>query len=164
MAPNYQLPIFYVPCKNGDASACPAYAVVEVQSIDEDTGFAIIGPPTADGIGTVFFNGPTAIPAGQCGQMHQSFPAIAAYQADNDDGEDPAHAEVWGTVAGSWYLHRGQMGFKTIGAGGYGLCNVQRSNWQDDLKLLPSYDAGAAQFLYHDDTGVLDWIDAEECP
>jgi len=52
-------------------------------------------------------------------------PAIAAYQADNSDGADPAHDEQWGTTSGSWYLHKSQTGFRVIGQGGYGLCNVQ---------------------------------------
>ncbi len=160
---NYELPIFYVPCTNGEATTCPPYGVCEVQSVDEDTGFAVIGKPTADGTGTVFFNGPTAIPPGFNGQMTQSFPALAAYLADSADGTDPAHAETWGTESGSWYLHLNQPGFKIIGDGAQGICNVQRSNWQDDLKLLPSYNASVVQFLYHDASGVLDWFDTEEC-
>ncbi len=160
----YELPIYWFPVYNQESETCPPGAVVEVKSIDTSNGYAKIGKPSADGTGAVFFNSLAAIPAGGRGECTGTLPATAAYQANNLTATDPAHDEAWGVVSGSWFLHFGYAGFRIVGAGGYGLCNVQRSNWQDDLKLLPSYDAGAVQFLYHDDSGVLDWFDAEECP
>ncbi len=161
--PPYQDPIRWLPIINQESETCPPFGVMELKSTDSSTGLAKIGKPSADGTGTVLFNGPAAIPAGARGEGHQDFPNWAAYQADNDDAADPVHDETWGAKADSWYLHKDQPGFKIIGTAAYGLCNVQRSNWQDDLKLLPSYNASVVQFLYHDASGVLDWFDTEEC-
>ncbi len=159
----YELPIYWFPVYNQESDTCPPGAVVEIKSIDASTGFAKIGKPSADGTGAVFFNSLVAIPAGGRGECTQTFPATAAYQADNATATDPVHAEAWGTVSGSWFLHKGYAGFKIVGAGGYGLCNVQRSNWQDDLKLLPNYNASVQQFLDHDSSGVLGWFDVGTC-
>ncbi len=122
---NYTQPIFWMPVINTETDDCPPFAVVEILSVDASTGFANIGKPSASDTENVFFNGPTAIPANSKGQVTQTMPAIAAYQADNSDGADPAHDEQWGTASGSWYLHKGKTGFRVIGQGGYGLCNVQ---------------------------------------
>jgi hypothetical protein len=120
----YNFPIGYVPVTNGDDEACPPYGVCQITSISASTGIAVIGKPSADSQTTVFFNGPTAIPAGGSGAVHQTLPTIAAYQADNDDNADPAHEDAWGTEADSWYLHKNQTGFQVVGTGAYGLCNV----------------------------------------
>jgi hypothetical protein len=109
---------------NDDAEPCPGFAVVEAKGFDESTGLLKIGKPSAAGSTAVFFNGPSPIGPGDKGQIRHTFPTIAAYQPDNDDGADPEHGETWGTQADSWYLHRDEAGFKVIGDGVYGACNV----------------------------------------
>lgn len=158
--PVYQLPIHYVPVINVADTTCPPYGVCEASGVDEETGFANIDKPSADNTSTVFFNGPTAIPAGGKGQAHQSFPAIAAYQTDNDDAADPAHGEQWGVRSGSWYLHKDLTGFQVIGDGGYGLCNVQRANasgGSGDLFITGEFAGGG-------DGGHIQTVDGVDFP
>lgn len=155
----YNFPIGYVPVTNGETEACPPYGVCQITSISASTGIAVIGKPTANGKSAVFFNGPTAIPAGGSGAVHQTFPAIAAYQANNDDNADPSHDEVWGTTASSWYLHQGKAGFQSIGTGGYGLMNIQRA----DRTAIANYNAAVKQFLVHDANGDDYWQDTTTC-
>lgn len=119
---------------NGTSETIPPRAAVKITSFDQSTGLAIVGKVAFDGDAAIFFSGAAPIPSGSKGTIERDpHLAVAAYQAD--DGDDPAHGETWGTVAGSWYLHKrppGFPGFEVIGDGAYGLCNVisqPRQGW-----------------------------------
>ena len=111
---------------NDESEAIPPYAIVEAKSVDQSTSLLRVGLPVGPTLGLCFFNGGAAIPVGGSGQVCSVTPARVAYQADTDQADEPAHGDLWGPRAGSWYLHKGEPGFLVVGDGGYGLCNVMR--------------------------------------
>lgn len=120
----YKFPVGWIVVTNGGSEPIPSFAVVKITSISASTAIPVVGQVDAADEAAVFFNGPAPIPPNEDGQVHCTIPCIAAYQAD--DGADPAHGGIWGTKSGSWYLHPNQKGFRILGAGAYGLCNVIR--------------------------------------
>jgi hypothetical protein len=109
---------------NGTNETIPPYGVCKITSLSQSTGIAVVGKVSVDGDTAVFVNGQAPIPPGESGSVHCTFPALAAYLADNDTGASPAHGETWKTKASSWYLHKGDTGFEIVGAGGFGVCNI----------------------------------------
>jgi hypothetical protein len=124
----YEFPVGWIVVTNGTSETIPPYGVVRITSVDQSSGLPVVGKPNADDDNAVFVNGGAPIPAGEKGSVHCTFPAIAAFQADSGDGANPANGEIWGTKSGSWYLHKWNKGFKILGTGGFGLCNVIRQN------------------------------------
>jgi hypothetical protein len=114
--------IWWVPIKNIDDDPIPGYGAVEVVEVNED-GYLTVQRPSASSLTTVLFNGPQSVQPGGYGSAHCTFPAIAAYEADADT-EDPAGGETWGTEGGSWYLQKGQAGFRILGGATEGIVNV----------------------------------------
>lgn len=120
----------YVPVVNSDPNeAIPPFGLMQSVSINT-IGQSVISRP--DGTNAdVLINGAVAIPrmASQSsqdnvGQGHRTFPTIMAYQNDNAGGFAPQAGEEWGPIAGSWYLHKGQRGFRILGGGANGLVNA----------------------------------------
>lgn len=125
-----EFPVGWMLAINTESEPCPPFAICEAKGVDEATGLLKIGKPSADGQAAVFFNGGVQIPAydaddlpGCQGQVHQTFPTRAAYETADDD-TPPAHDEIWGTQEDSWYLHKDEFGFRIIGSGSSGICNV----------------------------------------
>jgi hypothetical protein len=111
----------WIKVRNTDAGVAPPYAVLEAQALDGYTGLLDVGKPTS-GSGIVLFNNGQPIGPGEYGQATTTLPAIAAYHPTN--GAAPAHGERWGAKNGTWYLRKNRLGFRVIGAGADGACNV----------------------------------------
>ena len=130
---------------NHDSTDVPPFGVMEFygvttipdQSSQSNSPAAWIQRPTIDGRTDVLFNGPAPITAnGGQGAGHYATPStIAAYDQANEENAMPAHGDIWGVKAGSWYLAKSRPGFKVIGPGTAGFCNVMPQPTTLTLKI-----------------------------
>jgi hypothetical protein len=121
---------------NDSGETIPPFAAVEPLGLDESSGLVLVGKPSGAAV-NVWFNGGAAVSPDDSGQLTTTLPARAAYAADNDDGADPVHGEIWGVQADSWYLHRGDLGFQVVGSGSKGICNVIPQPFSRDATRKP---------------------------
>lgn len=117
--------------------AVPPHGVMKSLDVDYTTGLLLVTQPDVDDendTSRLIINSEAAIPAGASGSGTRDFPAKVAYQADNENGADPQPGETWGPLSGSWYLHRGQQGFRIIGGAFGQVVNVTQAP-PDPFKL-----------------------------
>lgn len=107
---------------NADSVAIPPRGVCAITGVDAD-GLITVTRPTRDDQTDVLVNGPVAINPGRKGSANPAFPAVAAYAPDPNTGA-PRDGEIWGVLKDSWYLQRARPGFRVVGTGANGLCNV----------------------------------------
>ena len=113
---------------NGTGGTIPPYGVVELESYsigndDEDGRFAVSTPSRSSVTTAIAFNGPVALPAGVWGTVSMDLPNWAAVDpgsAGSGIGSGsgiayPDAGEEWGVLAGSFYLHPDQFGFRVLG-------------------------------------------------
>jgi hypothetical protein len=112
----YTPEIRWVGVKNTDATAAPPYAVMGVTGVSDD-GAVLVARPTGNAQAYLINSGGT-IAAGACGQGHNTYPAIVAYDTD---ATPPAATQTWGPVANSWTLDPTGAGFMILGGSSSGL-------------------------------------------
>lgn len=116
----------WIPVRNTDTVPVPPFGAMEIAGPIDDEGTVPITRPTKDGQTDVLFNWIGMIPAGGVGQGHQAFPAVVGYSVDNEEGLPPSDGEIWGTKTDEWLLSRERPGFRIVGDGVDGLCNIVR--------------------------------------
>lgn len=113
---------------NDSGVTAPPGAAMRITRIDGN-GIAHIDKPDTNGqIDGIVFNDRISLPAASYGSATQETPAVVAY-TENDaesSGDIPRNGEIWGTVAGSWFLSRAGCGngWFVLGGAGEGLVNV----------------------------------------
>lgn len=116
----------WIQVRNTDTVPVPPFGAMEIAGPIDDEGTVPITRPTKDGQTDVIFNWIGMIPAGGVGQGHQAFPTVAGYSVDNEEGLPPSDGEIWGTKTDEWLLSRERTGFRIVGDGVDGLCNIVR--------------------------------------
>lgn len=111
---------------NADSTVAPPFAVMQISGLNSDGIVTVVRPTIDSQPNGLLINGPGPIPVGGKGQGHNTYPCVAAYSQNNSTNANPAEGEFWGTKSGKWELHKDQTGFRVIGTGGRGLCNVMR--------------------------------------
>lgn len=100
----------------------PAYAALEIVSVDSDLT-VYVTKPTKNDANFVLINGRTRVPVGEGGSCTNHMPTWAYYNAE--DGE-PENGDTLGTRAGFWSLHLGYEGFLVWGGVHNNIVFVQR--------------------------------------
>jgi hypothetical protein len=118
-------PINWMIVQNTDDTPVPPYGVMGVDDIDDDGNIQI---SQYDGTQVTFLiNSGGSIAPQANGQGHTTFPAIVAYDGD----DDPEAGETWGPVKGSWKLGAAGSGFTILGGSSKGLTTATDRGAED---------------------------------
>ena len=112
----------YLRVFNLETEAAPPGAALELCGYDKEHNWFEVRKPTVSGRNDCLFVGRTTISGLSSGQAIQTAGAVAALYAP--DGTTPLPRQVWGTIAGQWWLSPQSTGYIVRMLASKGRCMV----------------------------------------